>query len=201
MNKDITQWARTCLPCQRAKIHRHVKLNPEKIAIPDERFKQIHLDLIGPLPLTNNFRYCLTMVDRYTRWPEAAPLTEATAEAVAEAFYTTWISRFGAPQIITTDQGTQFESELFRILTHLIGCKRTRTSPYHPASNGMLERWHRTLKTALSCHLQNDRDWTTSLPTVLLGLRTVFKDDLKCSTAELLYGTTLKIPGEFFEDT
>lgn len=201
MNKDITHWARTCLPCQRAKIHRHVRReNPEKITIPDERFKHIHLDLIGPLLLTNNFKYCLTIVDQYTRWPEAAPLTDATAESVAKVFFSTWVSRFGAPQTITTDQGTQFESRLFKILTQIIGCKRTRTSPYHPASNSMLERWHRTLKSALSCHLQNNIDWTTALPTVLLGLRTVFKDDLGCFTSELLYGTTLRVPGEFFED-
>lgn len=200
MNKDITHWAKTCLPCQRAKISRHVKLIPDKIAVPDERFYQVHLDIIGPLPINKSYRYCLTMIDRYSRWPEAAPLTEISAEAVATAFYETWISRFGAPQIVTTDQGTQFEAELFRRLTDLLGCNRTRTSPYHPASNGMIERWHRTLKTALTCQLRGDSNWIAWLPTVLLGLRTAYKEDIKCSAAELLYGTTLRIPGEFFED-
>lgn len=82
-----------------------------------------------------------------------------------------------------------------------MGCSRTRTSPYHPSSNGMIERWHRTLKAALRCQLQQDNNWIKWLPTVLLGLRTAYKEDIKCSTAELLYGTTLRIPGEFFEDT
>lgn len=67
---------------------------------------------------------------------------------------------------------------------------------YHPSANGMIERWHRTLKTAIMCH---DRaEWTDTLPTVLLGLRTSIKDDIKASAAELVYGTTLR--GEFFID-
>lgn len=53
MRKDIAQWARTCLTCQRNKIHRHVKNTPERIAIPDERFRHIHLDIIGPLPIVH----------------------------------------------------------------------------------------------------------------------------------------------------
>lgn len=67
MGKHILEWARTCLPCQRAKIHRHVKLIPQKIDIPDERFNQVHLDIIRPLPISVGYRYCLTMVDRFTR--------------------------------------------------------------------------------------------------------------------------------------
>lgn len=79
------------------------------------------------------------MIDRYTRWPEATPLTKMTAQAAATAFYSTWVARFGAPKTITTDQGTQFEAELFKRLISLLGCSRTRTSPYHPSSNGMIE--------------------------------------------------------------
>lgn len=66
INKNITYWARICLTCQRAKISRHTRLIPEKIAVLDERFQQVHLDIIGPLPISGGHRYCLTMVDRYT---------------------------------------------------------------------------------------------------------------------------------------
>jgi len=200
MGKDISEWARTCLACQRSKVHRHLKLIPERMDIPDERFRQVHLDLIGPLLISKGFRYCLTMIDRYSRWPEATPLADITAETVARAFYATWISRYSVPTIVTTDQGTQFEADLFKTLTNLLGCTRTKTSPYHPASNGILKRWHRTLKSALTCHLQGDKDWVPFLSTVILGLRTAYKPDIRCSAAEFLFGTALKIPGEFFED-
>lgn len=197
MNKDIVSWARSCIQCQRAKIHRHQKNAPAKFDIPDQRFDHIHMDLIV-MPLQDNYRYCLTIIDRFSRWPEAIPLKDMTADTVATAFFNTWVSRYGAPKTITTDQGSQFESELFKALTNMLGSKRIRTSPYHPAANGLIERWHRSLKAALMC--QQTAAWTEILPTVLLGLRTSFKEDLNASAAELLFGTSLRIPGEFLTD-
>lgn len=178
--KDILAWSRSCLPCQRAKIQRHTHTIPNKIGIPEQRFEHVHLDLIV-LPVCQEYRYCLTMIDRFTRWPEAVPLKDMTTEAVATAFYVHWIARFGTPQTITTDQGTQFESSLFNALAKLIGAKRIHTTPYHPASNGIIERWHRTLKASLMC--QDQTPWVDLLPTVLLGLRTCYKEDLKASVA------------------
>lgn len=95
-----------------------------------------------------------------------------------------------------TDRGSQFESRIFDAMTKLIGSNRTRTTAYHPASNGMVERWHRSMKAAIMCH--ETPDWVSILPTVLLGLSTSYKDDIKASAAELVYGTTLRLPGEFF---
>lgn len=146
--------------------------------------------------MVNGFRYCLTMIDRFSRWPVAVPMKDCTAETVAESFFTHWVSQFGTPLTLTTDQGPQFESALFSAMTRFVGCKKTRTSPYHPASNGIVERWHRTLKAALMC--KPEIPWIYLLPSVMLGLRTAYKEDLKASPAEMLYGTTLRIPGEFF---
>jgi len=198
MRKDIAQWVRICLACQRSKIHRHVRNTPERIAILDERFKHIHMDIIGPLQTSRNYKYCLTIIDRFTRWPEAIPIVDTTTDVIINAFYSTWIARFGTPSTITTDRGTQFESRLFQSLTQIIGSKKIHTTAYHPSSNGMIERWHRTLKTTIIC--QNNHEWVDVLPTVLLGLRTSIKDDINASAAELLYGTTLRLPGEFFID-
>ncbi|XP_015522352.1 uncharacterized protein LOC124295444 [Neodiprion lecontei] len=78
----------------------------------------------------------------------------------------------------------------------MISAKRIRTTAYHPASNGLIERWHRTLKTALMCN--PSIPWPDLLPTVLLELRTVYKEDIKASPAEMTFGTTLRIPGDFF---
>lgn len=99
--------------------------------------------------------------------------------------------------VITTDQGTQFESELFQGLTKLIGAHRIHTTPYHPSGNGMVERWHRTLKSAFMC--SPETPWPDLLPAALLGLRTAYKEDIGCSAAELLFGCTLRLPGDFFE--
>lgn len=193
MNKQIIGWARTCLPCQRSKIGRHVKNVPQHIPMPSDRFHHVHIDIVI-MPLYKGYRYLMTMIDRFTRWPEAVPLQDITANTIIDAFYAGWVSRFGAPATITSDQGSQFESQLFDALNKLIGSSRIRSTAYHPASNGMIERWHTSFKAAVMC--QEAFDWFE----VLLGLRTSFKEDIEATAAELVYGTSLRLPGEFFID-
>lgn len=198
MRKDCRDWSKTCLTCQRSKVTRHVSSPLSTLDLPSARFKYVHIDLVGPLPPDKDYRYCLTAVDRFTRWPEAVPLTNITAESVAKTFISSWVSRFGCPTDIVSDQGRQFESALFQQLSKSIGFQRRRTTAYHPQCNGLVERFHRQLKTAITCHA--DHNWTESLPLVLLGIRSAFKEDLQASSAELVYGEQLRLPGEFFGD-
>ena len=74
------------------------------------------MDIIGPLPISNEYRYCLTMIDRFSPWPEAVPLRDIETLSVCRAFIDQWISRYGAPETLTTDQGSQFEAQLFKAL-------------------------------------------------------------------------------------
>ncbi|CAB0043565.1 unnamed protein product, partial [Trichogramma brassicae] len=193
LRKDVGRWAKQCMPCQLSKVHRHKPLRARNFNAPDSRFEHIHLDLVK-MPLSQGCQNCLTIIDRYTRWPEAIPLTDITAQSVAEALYKHWIAFFGAPLTITTDQGAQFESKLLKQLGGMVGAKHIHTSPYHPQANAMVERLHRTLKAAFKC--SPETPWTSALPTVLLGLRTAFKEDLQASPAEMVFGTALRIPGE-----
>ncbi|XP_011060754.1 PREDICTED: uncharacterized protein LOC105149794 [Acromyrmex echinatior] len=174
-----------------SKITRHVQLHsiPEKFVTPDGRFEHVHMNLIGPLPESDGYRYCVTMIDRFSRWPVAIPLKDIETITVARAFYDNWIANFRAPKTITTDQGSQFEAQLFTALLQLIGCQRIRTTAYHPASNGMIERWHRSLKAAIMCHANEDDP--------ILGLRTHVRLDTGASPAEFVYGTTLRVLREF----
>ncbi|GFW26812.1 transposon Tf2-9 polyprotein [Trichonephila clavipes] len=163
---------------------------------PSQRFDHVHLDLIGPLPPSNGYTYCLTMIDRFSKWPEAQPLKDITAETVAEAFFSSWVSRFGTPAILTTDRGRKFESSLFKALSKLLGVQKCRTTGYHPQANGMIEELHRPLKSAIKCHATER--WTV-LPIILLGLRASLKEDILCTPAELVFGTTIRLPGEMFD--
>ena len=121
------------------------------------------------------------------------------AERVADAFFSEWIARFGTPATITTDRGAQFESKLWDGLCNQFGIVRNRTTSYHPQSNGMVERFHRQLKTAIMAH-ESPNPWTTTLPAVLLGARPAVKELLGRLAAELIYGTTLRLPGEFTQN-
>ena len=200
INKDIRQWTRTCQKCQQAKIYRHTKAPIGTFANPDARFDHIHLDIVGPLPVSNNNKYLLTCIDRFTRWPEAIPIPDITAETVARAFISRWLSTFGSPSTVTTDRGSQFESELFKCMTAMLGTKRTRTTSYHPCANGLVERFHRQLKAALKSYSDSSK-WTELLPLILLSIRTTVKSDTGYSPAELVYGTTLRLPGDFVSDS
>jgi cleavage and polyadenylation specificity factor subunit 1 len=136
------------------------------------------------------------MIDRFSRWSEAIPVKDMTVESLASSFCTHWISSFGAPKTTTTDQGSQFESTLFKALANLVSAKHVHTISYHPASKGLIKRWDRSLKAALMCHRL--MPWIELSPSVELGLRTCLKEDMKASAAELLYGTPLRIRGELF---
>ena len=198
MNSDIGKWAKSCIHCQKNKVQRHTVSNVVSFP-PTERFQHVHVDIVGPLPTTQQgHRYLITMIDRHTKWPEAIPTDDITADIVAKTVYQHWITRFGCPTTLTSDQGRQFESQLFNNLMRIMGIKKNRTTPYHPQCNGVIERWHRSLKTALRAKLSTTSSWIDELPTVLYGLRAALRTDAGVSPAELTYGYNLRLPGDFF---
>ncbi|KAF2892833.1 hypothetical protein ILUMI_13342 [Ignelater luminosus] len=123
------------------------------------------------------------------------PLTNISAETIAELFYNNWISRYGTPCKLITDRGSQFTAETFQVLSKICGIKLQHTTAYHPQSNGKIERLYRTLKTTQKAH--NNVSWSETLPTVLLGLRTVIQENHNHSIAEMVYGQNIRLPGEF----
>ena len=197
MNSDVRRWARSCLQCQRAKVTCRTVTPLGTFNTPDARFDHVHIDLVGPPPTSQGCTYLLTCTDRFTRWPEALPIQDSTADAVTQAFISGWISRFDVPSTITTDLGQQFESSLWKHLMCLLGTQRIRTMAYHPIANGLVEYFHRQLKGAMKC-LSDTTHWSKALPLILLGIRTTFEQDCCCTAAELVvYGTTLRLPDYF----
>ena len=196
LKRDVREWVDACVACQRAKVHIHTKAPFDTFSVPERRFDHVNVDLVGPLPPSQGFTYLLTMVDRTTRWPEAVPLSSTTSSDVARAFIGTWVARFGTPSDLSSDRGPQFTSELWNAVADGLGVKLHRTTAYHPQANGLVERFHRSMKAALRAGL-TDGNWVDKLPWVLLGLRCAPKEDLQSSSAELVYGQTLRVPGDF----
>ena len=196
MKKDIREWCRTCLPCQTAKVGRHTKSPIQTIPPAKRRFGSIHVDLVGPLPDSEGCRYLLTIVDRFTRWPEVFPVADMTSTTCAKTFIRQWLPRYGVPDVVVTDRGTQFVGGVWKELMQSLGVQSHSTTAYHPQSNGLVERMHRQLKASVRARLV-DSNWQDSLPLVLLGLRSAWRDGPDVAPAQMLYGTTLRLPGEF----
>ncbi|VDN27031.1 unnamed protein product [Dibothriocephalus latus] len=98
---------------------------PGTLPGPDARFSHVHLDVVGPSPLSNGFNYLFTGVNRYTHWAEAIPLPNVQAETIVKAFVNRWVATFGAPSTVTIDRAAQFESELFNTLLESLGYTRS----------------------------------------------------------------------------
>ena len=161
VRKQVGIRAKTCLRCQAAKVHRHTTAPVDQFVPSTRRFDHIHIDIVGSLPPSQNYRYLLTVVDRFTRWPEAIPLVDAQTTTCAKALALHWIARFGVPAELNSDRGSQFTSELWTTLSQLNGTRLHRTTAYHPQSNGIVERFH--LKSALMARLTGP-DWIDELP-------------------------------------
>ena len=196
LQKEVGIWAKQCIACQSSKIQTHIRAPLEKFSVPQRRFDHIHVVLVGPLPPSNGFTHLLTVVDRFSRWPEAIPLGDTTATSCAQALVSHCIARFGIPMDMSSDRGPQFTSQLWTAIAQLLGTQLHHTTTYHPQANGLVERFHRHLKSALRACLTGP-SWTRELPWVLLGIRTAPKEDLGCSSAEMVYGAPLTVPGDF----
>ena len=150
--------------------------------------ERIAMDIVGPLPVTERGnRYILVVGDYFTRWKEAYPMKDMEAQTVACILVNEFICRLGVPDTIHTDQGRNFESKLIKELCQMLGIKKTRTTPYHPQSDGMVERFNRTLLNMLSIAVGEDEmSWDLQLPLLLLAYRTSVHDTTGTSPFELM---------------
>ena len=200
MREDTSKWARECISCQRSKVSRHTVPPIGEFVVPSRRFEHWNVDLVT-LPRSNGFRYLLTAVDRFTRWPIAVPITDISAETVMDALAHGLVASFGIPSSITTDRGSQFSSAVWQQLLKTWNIKAHFTTAYHPSANGLVERFHRRLKEALLALGEDDpSNWFWRLPCALLAIRTTLKPDVGASPADMVYGEGLAVPGTLLSD-
>jgi hypothetical protein len=165
----------------------------------------VALDILGPLPETDNGNlYVLVIGDYFSKWVEVLPLPNQTAETVAKAFVDEFVSRFGAPKEIHSDQGRNFESKVFAEVLRLLGVSKTRTTPYNPKSDGMIERFNRTLLNIVSLMLdpvKHQRDWDEQLPYVGLAYRSAVHESTGETPNMLMMGREVSLPIDLMVET
>ena len=126
---------------------------------------------------------------------EAYALPNQEAATVAEVLVKEFVARFGVPLMLHSDQGRNFESVVFSEMCGLLGITKTRTTPLHPQSDGMVERFNRTLESQLSKFVEDhQRDWDSHLPLLLMAYRTAIHESTGCTPASLMLGRDLRLP-------
>lgn len=188
---SVKRYCNTCDICQKTVNKGRVQPVPlESMPLIDTPFKRIAIDLIGPFqPVSNNgHRYVLTIIDVATRFPYAIPLKNIDTISVAEALLSVFTC-MGCPQEILSDCGTQFLSDLMKEFYRLMSIMPIHTSPYHPQSNGMVERFNGTLKTMLKKVVKDQPTcWDRYIPALLFAYRELPNESTGFSPFELLFG-------------
>src|SRR6266498_1637588 len=187
IRKDIKEFVKTCFQCQQRGSMRQ---NNQKRTIPStDIFERWRVDIVGPLPITREGnRYIVVAIDYFSRWPEARPLKTANADTVATFLYEEIICRFEAPRILQSDKGTHFVNELIQRLTKRFKIRHSLSSSYHSQSNGLVERFNKTLCEGIAKLAEEVDQWDRFIQPVLFAYRTKELRISKQSPYMLVYG-------------
>jgi len=196
MNEDVTRWCAGCYKCITRKPKTGPKSYPLGQAPVGDRLERVAMDILEPGVITEQGnRYVLVIGDYFTKWTEAYAIPDHTAYTVAEVFVTQFVCRYGVPQKIHTDQGREFESDLFVEICKLLGGEKTRTVPYHPQGDGMIERFNRTLLAMLSAVVNEQQDdWDDHLPYVMAAYRSSVQATTGCTPNMMMLGRESTLP-------
>lgn len=166
----------------------------------DTPFSRIAMDVVGPLERSNaGHKYILVICDYATRYPEAFPLKIKTCQIVNCLIQ--MFSRVGIPKEIITDQGTNFTSSLLKEVYSMLGIQGVKTSPYHPQTDGLVERFNKTLKSMLRKFVNDSgSDWNQWLPFLLFAYREVPQASTGFSPFQLLYGHSVRGPMDVLKE-
>ena len=196
--RDVADFCRRCDLCVARKGppgRSHAPLQQFPVGCPMER---VGIDITGPYPRSEGGNcYVLSAIDYFTKWPEAYAIPNQEAETIADALVEGMISRFGVMESLHSDRGTNFESRVFAAMCERLGIHKTRTTPLHPQSDGLVERFHRNLGDQLAIVTsRHQRDWDKHLPLVLMACRSAVQESTECTPALLLLGRELRTPAE-----
>ena len=166
------------------------------------RWDRVAMDLLDMSVTTaKGNRYVLVMVDCFSRWTKACPLPDKTALAVADVFFQHVVCRFGMPMVIHSDQGREFENKVMQGLCLLCGSHTIRMTLYHPESDGLVERFNRTLLMMLAMFAGENRDdWDDLLPTVMMAYRSSVHESTGFSPYMLMFGEECTLPMDVGSD-
>ena len=196
MYRDIRDYVRQCTDCAQRKPPARAPqgyLMPIQASAP---WEVVGVDIMGPLPITNSKnRYIIVFTDYMTKWVEAFPMKDADAATVAQIFVKQIITRHGAPRKFISDRGSVFMSELCSAIYEYMSIDKLFTTPYHPQTDGLTERFNKTLAEMLTPYVDRAQaNWDELLPYVLLSYRTSVQASTRETSFLMMYGRDPFLP-------
>ncbi|VDI23711.1 Hypothetical predicted protein [Mytilus galloprovincialis] len=196
MRQDVKFWCTKCDICASKKAPCKKPKAPMKQYLVGAPWERMAIDILGPLPISvNNNRYLMVVQDYFSKWTEAIPIPDTEAVTVARKFVERIVTIFGVPLSIHSDQGSNFESNVFKEMCIILGIHKTRTTPFRPKSDGMVEKSNSTIETMLSAFVsKHQRDWDEYIYLLMLAYRSSEHESLGTSPCSMLFGREVNLP-------
>ena len=199
MTRDVRLYVKACPDCGRSK---RPKMNPRAslgVFHAGGPLERVHIDFLGPFPVSQKGnRYLLLAVDQFTKWVECFPLPDQTAERAARTLVNEFFCRLGCPQLLHSDQGPTFESALFQGLCSALSIVKTRTTPYHPSSNGQVERMNANILQMMRCFIRDrPEQWDDLVPQLAGAMRATVNRSTGFTPNLMMLGREISIPTSF----
>ena len=195
MKDDIISYCHSCDLCVARKTTGKQKHAPMKEFLIGSPMERVTTDIMSLERSASGQKYVLVVTDSFTKWTEAYAMRNMEARTVARILVTEWICRYGAPSIIHSDQGRQYESTIFKEVCNLLGVYKTRTTALRPQANGQVERFNRTLGVLLAINCSDDsRKWDKHLPYVVAAYRAAVHESTGMTPNKLMFGREVQMP-------
>jgi hypothetical protein len=192
----VENFCRHCDICASRKPPPKIICAPMQQHLTGVPLERVSLDVMGPLPKSDkDNKFVLLICDYFTKWVEAYPIPNQEACTIADKFVKEFVCRFGVPRRLITDQGTNFQSRLFNEVCMLLDIDKNRTTPYHPQSDGLVERMNRTVEAMLSMFVSpGQRDWDDFLPYIMMAYRSAVQETTGYSPNKMMLGRETELP-------
>lgn len=198
MTADVRSWVRQCDKCS---VRKHPARKPRAALQqfkPGEPMQIVAMDILGPLPESyRGNRYILVVGEYFTKWVEAFSIPDQETTTIARCLVEQFICRFSVPHQLHSDQGRNFEAAIIKDICTLLGIEKTRTTPYHPSSDGFVERFNRTMMEMVSKMIEpqhQQRDWDEKLQIALFAYRSTPQTSTGESPNMLMLGREANMP-------
>lgn len=204
MKNYVQTWVRTCIPCQAKDSHGRKAKAKLKQYVVGNRWERIATDLTGPFPIsTNRNKYILVVTDYFTKFTEAYALPNMEAKTVADKLVKEWICRYGCPIQLHSDQGSNYQSALFVEVCKMLNIEQTKTTAFHPQSDGQAEKFMNTMKKTLTKMVEShesESDWDEVLPFVLMAYNSSVHETTNATPNSLVFGDEVALPIDMITD-